>query len=66
MTRVVQSAGRVIRSETDRGVIVLICRRFAEKQYAQFFPPDWYDNDVSELVTDDPAGEIKAFFGGKG
>ncbi len=63
MTRVVQSAGRVIRSETDRGVIVLICRRFAEAQYAQFFPRDWYDRSVSELVTDDPAGEIKAFFG---
>lgn len=66
MTRVVQSAGRVIRSETDRGVIVLICRRFAEAQYAQFFPADWYDRNVSELVTDDPAGEIKAFFGGQG
>jgi DNA excision repair protein ERCC-2 len=65
MTRVVQSAGRVIRSETDRGVIVLICRRFAERQYAQFFPKDWYDTGVSELVTDDPAGEIKAFFGGR-
>ena len=28
MTRVVQAAGRLIRSETDRGVIALICRAF--------------------------------------
>ena len=34
MTRVVQAAGRLIRSETDRGVIALICRRFLEKPYA--------------------------------
>ena len=33
MTRVVQAAGRLIRSETDRGVIALICRRFVEEPY---------------------------------
>jgi Rad3-related DNA helicase len=29
MNRVVQSAGRIVRSETDRGIIVLLDKRFA-------------------------------------
>jgi len=62
MTRVVQAAGRVIRSEKDRGVIVLICRRFREKQYAQYFPPDWTEQSVEELVALDPVAEVKKFF----
>ena len=28
MTRVIQAAGRLIRNETDRGVIALLCQRF--------------------------------------
>ena len=44
MTRVVQAAGRLIRSETDRGVIALICRRFLEEPYARYLPRDWYEN----------------------
>lgn len=62
MTRVVQAAGRVIRSESDRGVIVLICRRFREKQYTQYFPPDWTEDSVEELVALDPVAEVKKFF----
>ena len=62
MTRVVQAAGRLIRSETDRGVIALICRRFLEKPYARYLPRDWYEETPRELVTDRPAEEIREFF----
>ena len=62
MTRVVQAAGRLIRSETDRGVIALICRRFLEKPYARYLPRDWYGETPRELVTDRPAQEIREFF----
>jgi DNA excision repair protein ERCC-2 len=62
MTRVVQAAGRLIRSETDRGVIALICRRFLEKPYARYLPRDWYGETPCELVTDRPADEIREFF----
>lgn len=41
MTRTIQSAGRVIRSATDRGVIVLMDRRFLEKTYLESMPQDW-------------------------
>jgi DNA excision repair protein ERCC-2 len=62
MTRVVQAAGRLIRSETDRGVIALICRRFVEEPYARYLPRDWYDESPVELVTNRPAEEIREFF----
>jgi DNA excision repair protein ERCC-2 len=41
MARVVQAAGRVIRSPEDRGAIVLIGRRFVQREYQAFFPEDW-------------------------
>jgi len=65
MTRVVQSAGRVIRSETDVGVIALFCRRFTQETYTRYFPTDWYDETPRELVTKKPASEIRAFFEAK-
>jgi DNA excision repair protein ERCC-2 len=65
MTRVVQSAGRVIRSERDIGIIALFCRRFTQQSYTQYFPTDWYDESPRELVTKRPASEIKAFFEAK-
>jgi len=66
MTRVVQAAGRLIRSETERGVIALICRRFLEKPYARYLPRDWYADTPEELVTNRPAEEIREFFEGYG
>jgi DNA excision repair protein ERCC-2 len=41
MARVVQAAGRVIRTPTDRGAIVLIGRRFLQRTYQAFFPEEW-------------------------
>jgi len=41
MARVVQAAGRVIRTPEDRGAIVLIGRRFLQREYQAFFPDDW-------------------------
>jgi DNA excision repair protein ERCC-2 len=62
MTRVVQSAGRVIRSEKDIGVIALFCRRFTLESYTRYFPADWYSESPRELITKKPASEIRAFF----
>lgn len=41
MNRVLQATGRVIRSETDRGVVLLIDTRFAEPRYARLMPAWW-------------------------
>jgi DNA excision repair protein ERCC-2 len=66
MTRVVQAAGRLIRSETDRGVIALLCRRFLEEPYVSRLPRDWYGEAPQELVSRHPAEEIREFFAGYG
>jgi DNA excision repair protein ERCC-2 len=39
--RVLQATGRVIRTETDRGIIVLIDERFTHARYRQLFPSHW-------------------------
>ncbi|HNV68267.1 MAG TPA: ATP-dependent DNA helicase [Candidatus Ozemobacteraceae bacterium] len=41
MNRVMQAAGRVIRTETDRGVVVLIDERFSRLEYRELFPREW-------------------------
>jgi DNA excision repair protein ERCC-2 len=63
MTRVIQAAGRLIRNETDRGVIVLLCARFLEEPYRSRLPKDWYERSPLELISRDPAGDIRRFFG---
>ncbi len=41
MNSVLQAVGRVIRTETDRGVAVLIDDRFAESKYKELYPAEW-------------------------
>ncbi len=41
MTRVLQTAGRVIRSEEDRGILVLVDNRFAQPFYRHLYPEWW-------------------------
>ena len=57
MTRVVQAAGRLVRRPEDRGVVVLIGRRFRQEDARALLPDDW---DVE--VADDPAPSVAAFW----
>lgn len=41
LQKVVQAAGRVIRSQTDRGVVMLIDDRFADRKVQQLLPQWW-------------------------
>lgn len=41
MNKVLQAAGRVIRTEDDRGVVLLIDSRYALPAYHGLFPPHW-------------------------
>ena len=41
MNKVLQSAGRVIRTEEDCGAILLLDERFASQRYARMFPAEW-------------------------
>ncbi len=62
MTRVVQSAGRVIRSESDRGLIVLMDQRFIQSNFASAMPQDWFANSVKELVSTSILSDISKFW----
>ena len=59
ITKSLQNAGRCIRTEKDRGVIVFLEKRFSLPQYFRCFPHDW---DVK--ITQDQAMAIKDFFSG--
>ncbi len=56
MNKVLQSAGRVIRTETDKGLILLLDERFARRQYKDVFPREWVGvencrlNNIEELM----------------
>lgn len=41
INRVLQASGRVIRSETDRGAVLLVDARFAQARYQQLLPRWW-------------------------
>ena len=42
MNRVLQAAGRVIRTDEDRGMVMLVDERFGQGRYRRIFPPFWY------------------------
>lgn len=41
MNKVLQSAGRVIRTTEDRGIILLLDERFLQQEYQALFPREW-------------------------
>lgn len=62
MAKAIQSAGRVVRTETDRGVIILIDPRFLENSYSQTMPAEWFDESPKELVSQKILQDIKDFW----
>ena len=51
INKVLQSAGRVIRTETDRGVILLLDERFSQRQYRESFPREWGNLRICTAAT---------------
>ncbi|MBI3726568.1 ATP-dependent DNA helicase [bacterium] len=62
MSRVIQAAGRVIRTATDVGVVALVGDRFATERYASLFPRDWFVRHPRELVASDPYSDLVRFW----
>lgn len=46
MNKVLQAAGRVIRTKEDRGVIALLDERFLQWEYRRLFPREWKEYTV--------------------
>ena len=63
MNKVMQAAGRVIRTETDRGVVILLDERFGQTSYRRMFPREWGDPDRCAVTTMDAM--LMSFWGGE-
>jgi DNA excision repair protein ERCC-2 len=62
MTRVVQAAGRLIRSPQDTGVIALFDQRFLYAPYRDYLPGDWLPEEGAGALVGDPAEAAEEFF----
>lgn len=61
MNKVMQAVGRLIRSETDRGVAVLVEDRYLRKEYRSLFKKEWEDYEVV-VSNDDFKNAVKKFY----
>jgi DNA excision repair protein ERCC-2 len=57
INKAVQAAGRVIRTEKDKGVCVFLDKRFGEKRFEQYYPKDF-----EAIKTLEPEKIIEKFF----
>ncbi|KYG67304.1 ATP-dependent helicase [Bdellovibrio bacteriovorus] len=62
MAKAIQSAGRVIRSESDRGVIVMLDSRFLQNSYFETMPEGWFETSPQELVSRQILQDVKLFW----
>lgn len=49
MNKVLQAAGRVIRTKEDHGVILLLDERFRQREYSNLIPVEWNDRKTCTL-----------------
>ena len=47
--RVLQAAGRVIRTESDRGVVLLLDERYAAEKYLELMPSHWRLQKITSM-----------------
>ena len=52
MNKVLQAAGRVIRTQEDRGVVILLDDRFARTEYTRLFPRHWHQLQYLRSTTE--------------
>ena len=60
MNKVLQAAGRVIRTEEDRGVIALLDDRFLGRRYQEIFPREW--KRIAYCNVETIGGKIEQFW----
>ena len=53
INKVLQAAGRVIRTQEDRGIIVLLDERFLQSDYNALYPREWKNRIVGNVETVD-------------
>lgn len=58
MNKVLQAAGRVIRSEEDRGAILLIDSRYGSNKYKNLYPREWSNYKLMDKNSDEELSEF--------
>lgn len=61
MQRVLQAVGRLIRSESDYGFAMLICKRFTRRPYWELLPPEWRKLGAAQLAKADWRERLQGF-----
>ena len=62
VNKVFQAGGRVIRTVSDRGAILLLDERFMQRQYQELFPREWFPYEV---VNCEELGSVLGEFWGR-
>ena len=60
MNKVLQAAGRVIRTEKDTGVVMLLDERFSGNEYRRTFPREW--KEISFCNSENVRDTIESFW----
>ena len=60
MNKVLQSAGRVIRTADDIGVVILLDERFLEPQYRRMFPREW--SQYETVNVEEVSNKVEKFW----
>ena len=61
MNKIMQALGRVIRSEEDKGAVLLIDERYLNNEYRDLFKAEWRDYEVA-FTPDEVSDICKKFF----
>ena len=61
MNKVMQAIGRVIRSETDKGAVLLIDERYLNNEYRDLFKSEWQEYEVA-FSPKEVSDILKEFF----
>jgi len=62
LNKVIQAVGRLIRSQQDKGIIVLVDERFCDEKIGTLLPEYWFQHPGDIKITDDYEPEIKEFW----
>ena len=60
INKVLQAAGRVIRTERDYGIVALLDERFMQKSYYELFPREW--KGIKLTSTESVKNDVKALW----
>lgn len=62
INKVIQAAGRLIRTDKDRGVIALLDERFLQSSYKNCFPREWEDVKTMSLTGEQVEAAVADFW----